>query len=420
MGRRLAAAPNPGVRRSCVANRRRVLGSAAAIVVPSLIVLAGWFVFGRNREPGWTGPPVVFPTGGPVSKPSAAPSAAPPSSVSSVEAAAALERAQKRQREEAERQLRARHAATAAALLALRDAPDAGALDCGRFAAVSMAAAAKRRRAATVEYVDECVQKKDVVRCVEFEKGFFVPVDSGEPGCQYQLWHVPKPEHGSAPAPMGPEYREFDIEFTVRIFADDVDRDGVTDAVMVRGYEHPEGVSSSTSTSLLEISGEVTDLPFDDMRDQDLDGRADGILSIEVDVSPAALCDPPDAGFEWKVPDLVEIVIVAHRTAEGTFSLTDAASRKARDFCDGRYQEPLIATDALGVTDQGETAMRLVCRLANGEDAEKLRKEVAAACSTEFTRADCRTRRPRVCTPAFDLGYPTESLAKLPGWLLGR
>jgi hypothetical protein len=69
----------------------------------------------------------------------------------------------------------------------------------------------------------------------------------------------------------------------VRILADDIDRDGETDALVVRGYEHPEGVSSGTHAILLRPA------PKDVSRDDDSEVR----LGFEdlVDHRRPGVCD---------------------------------------------------------------------------------------------------------------------------------
>ncbi|MGC4086697.1 MAG: hypothetical protein QM756_02140 [Polyangiaceae bacterium] len=187
------------------------------------------------------------------------------------------------------------------------------------------------------------------------------------------------------------------LEFTVSLSVDDLDDDGVVEALLVLGSEHPEGVSSGELLYLVEPSGEQTPLPFDALRDQDGDGRLDATLGFHT-LTNAAGCEPPEHFEAWVAAEIWGPTLMLHRLEHGKFTLSDAVSRAARQKSCAKPGGAVVALDKGGRVDETETLRRAVCMLADGGDAVSLKATVARACSVEYRAPDdCKRRRPGVC-----------------------
>jgi hypothetical protein len=270
-----------------------------------------------------------------------------------------------------------------------------------------------------VQRVNECSpEAARLVTCVETPDGFFVPVEQPLDPCSYRLWFVPR-DLARQPLPVSEVLEEFDLAFTVRLEADDLDDDGVVEALLIRGWSHPEGVGDGQDAYVVEPSGEQRRLPFYDLKDVDGDGRSDAIVSF-ASTTNAAGCESPDAFEAWVPRTLYGPEIVLHRLSGFTFSLTDEASRRARaKSCKNAGTSP-VARRA-GQVDEDETARRATCQLADGADPTMTERALAEACSRDYeVPADCKKRRPGVCFWRSALLHIPATFTALQPWLAPR
>lgn len=161
---------------------------------------------------------------------------------------------------------------------------------------------------------------------------------------------------------------------------------------MVRGSYHPEGVSGGSTVHVHGRDGSVRMLPFELLRDVDGDGALDGVLLFETEeIDQCRIDSDVWARVGHRGPRLV-----AHRLADGGFSLDDEGARAARrDECAGAGGA-LLATDAAGRVDDGATARNVICQAADGRSNEEIRAELEREC-IPYDREDCPERRPRSC-----------------------
>lgn len=284
----------------------------------------------------------------------------------------------------------------AAELRHLRATSSGNSLNCSAFRGLGLADGRARRKAQGVQRANECSpEAARLVACVETPDGWFVPVEQPLDPCSYRLWFVPR-ELARQPIPASEVLEEFDLAFTVRLQADDLDNDKVVEAVLVRGWSHPEGVGDGQNAYLVEPTGEQRPLPFNDLKDIDGDGLLDAVVSF-TSTTNAAGCEPPDAFEAWVPSTLYAPDIVLHRQAGLGFSLTDEVSRHARaKACKNQGKNPVVRR--AGEIDEDETARRAVCQLANGADPKTIERALADACSRNYeVPTDCKKRRPGVC-----------------------
>src|SRR6188768_1430641 len=207
----------------------------------------------------------------------------------------------------------------AAELRRLRATSSGQSLSCSTFRGLGLADGRARRKAQGVQRVNECSpDAARVVACVETPDGCFVPVEQPLDPCSYRLWFVPR-DLARQPIPASEVLEEFDLAFTVRLQADDLDNDGVVEALLVRGWAHPEGVGDGQDAYLVEATGEQRRLPFWDLKDIDGDGRLDAIVSFE-STTNAAACQLSDVFEAWVPRTLYAPEIVLHRQAGFGFS----------------------------------------------------------------------------------------------------
>jgi len=287
----------------------------------------------------------------------------------------------------------------------LRDAAELGRLrasssgsrqGCAQFRGVELAEGRARRQARGAQHANECTPEATrVVTCVETPDGYFVPVDQSLDLCSYRLWFVPR-DAARRPLPVSDVLEEFDLAFTVRLEADDLDNDGVVEALLIRGWAHPEGVGDGQDAHVVEPSGEQRRLPFNDLKDVDGDGRIDAIVRF-ASTTNAAGCEPPDAFEAWVPRTLYGPDIVLHRLSGFKFSLTDEVSRRARaKACKNPGTSPVARRG--GEVDENETMRRAACQLAAGGDPTTIGRALNDACSRDYERpTDCKKRRPGVC-----------------------
>ncbi|HET7539611.1 MAG TPA: hypothetical protein VFK05_07060 [Polyangiaceae bacterium] len=215
-----------------------------------------------------------------------------------------------------------------------------------------------------MQRVNECSSEAArIVTCVETPDGVFVPVEQPLELCSYRLWFVPR-DLARQPLPVSEVLEEFDLAFTVRLEADDLDNDGVVEALLIRGWSHPEGVGDGQEAYVVEPSGEQRRLPFHELKDVDGDGRSDAIVSF-ASTTNAAGCESPDAFQAWVPRTLYGPEMVLHRLSGFNFSLTDEVSRRARaKIC--RNSGASVVARRAGEIDEDETVRRAACQLAEG------------------------------------------------------
>lgn len=322
-------------------------------------------------------------------------------------AALARELAEQRDRRRREAEDRRWGEAMGARLLALRDR-GAGFLEVGPLAEE------QRRQRDGAERPNGCRPELAAVRVLETPAGWFVPVAPPDFAiCSYELWFVPRAATAAAkPARSTPAFEEFDLDFTVRMAASDFDDDGTVEAVLVRGWQHPEGVGDGQHVLVVEPSGERRETPWSGVEDLDGDGRLDALLAFSLTRNGAGCNDQ----VAWDPEQLVAPTFALRAVGGGRFSLTDPAARAQRaGVC--RDAGPLAVAVRRGQVDEDEVARRLLCRLADGEPPEALRAELAAVCLRRWSvPEDCAALRPGTCR--FDdvlRGW----LDELPGFFAG-
>ncbi|HKO47331.1 MAG TPA: hypothetical protein VJV79_06390 [Polyangiaceae bacterium] len=304
----------------------------------------------------------------------------------------------------------------AAELGRLRSSPSGSSSSCAQFRALELSEGRARRQAQGVQRVNECsAAAARLVTCVETPEGFFVPVEQLPELCSYRLWFVPR-DPARRPLPVSDVLEEFDLAFTVRLQAEDLDDDGVVEALLIRGWAHPEGVGDGQHAYVVEPSGEQRQLPFDDLQDVDGDGRIDAIVSF-ASTTNAAGCEAPDAFEAWVPRTLYGPEIVLHRRSGFRFSLSDEAARRARGkACKDPGKNPVA--HRAGEVDESETVRRAVCQLADGGDPAAIGRALADACSRDYEiPADCKKRRRGVCFWRSTLLNVPAAFAALQPWL---
>jgi hypothetical protein len=314
---------------------------------------------------------------------------------------------------------------TRAELVALRSralAPDASVTDgCARFSSVDLATAkALRAQLGPGSASNECsAEALEKVRCLDTPDGYFVPVADRRSSamCAYRLWFVPRQAAGGAPVPVSDSWEEFDIQFTTRMVAEDLDADGVVEAVVARGYAHPEGVGEWVTLYLIDPTGEQSILPFSDMVAGDPTLGLDAVLSFDTTVN-AAGCEPPDHFEAWVASSISAPSLLLQRVAANRFSLQAPRSRAARVEACAELGGALVARGPDGLVDEQETLRRNVCRLAEGEEPAAVREALQQACTRDYEiPADCTKRRSGVCFwKSTLLGVP-DTFDKLKPWL---
>jgi hypothetical protein len=240
-------------------------------------------------------------------------------------------------------------------LLELRDAnQDGGGGGCQRFESVGPQATGAAR-------VKRGCSPAASVQCLEADSGFYVPVgEQDDVNCLWDLWYVPK--RGAMSGPREPRafvgFLELKESFTTRMFLDDLNADGLQEAVLVRA-------GGLGTVDVVLPTGRRETLPFYDLRDADGDGLLDGILEFRNE----------DAGRVHRGP-----TFVARRTPAGRFSLNDAWSIAQRRSACRPPLAPVLARGRPGRVDEQETLRRSLCSVVGGADAEGVRREVDAAC----------------------------------------
>ena len=86
---------------------------------------------------------------------------------------------------------------------------------------------------------------------------------------------------------------------------DDFQGKGVQEAVVTRGFEHPEGVASGTQVVRHLPDGSILRTHFDAMRDVDGDGLLDGVMSFATELS--VTCDAHDDPWARISPRRTEV-----------------------------------------------------------------------------------------------------------------
>lgn len=306
----------------------------------------------------------------------------------------------------------------AAELGRLRAVPPGNRLRCEQFRRLQLAEGLAQRRAAGEPRMNECSDDAArVVACLETPDGLFVPVEQPAEMCRYRLWFVPR-EPTARLVPLSEAFEEFDLAFTVRWAAEDLDDDGVIEALLIRGWSHPEGVGEGQEAHLIEPNGDERRLPFDDLRDVDGDGRVDALFGFG-DRANAAGCEPRGTREAWVPRYLASPQLLLHRVQGFRFSLTDELARQGRAKACQSLGASVVARRA-GAVDEDETLRRAVCRLADGADPVAIGRELAAACTRDFEMpTDCQTPRPGVCFWRRTLLALPDVFATLRPWLDG-
>jgi hypothetical protein len=306
-------------------------------------------------------------------------------------------------------------AADASRLTALRAVPPGNRVTCAQFRSVELAAGLAEREQRGEHPVNECTKEAAaLLTCFETPNGFFVPVAATEGICGYRLWFVPR--GAGAPRPLTEAFEEFDIDFTVLFAPDNLDDDEEIEALLIRGWAHPEGEGESREAFAVEASGERRRLPFDDMKDVDRDGRHDAIYSFD-DTFNAVGCAAPDELDPWYPYQLTAPALLLHRVGTMKFSLRDDVSRAARAKSCAGVSGSVVARRA-GAVDEIETFRRALCRLAAGEDPLPIQRELESACPRAYAMPqDCKKLRPGVCVWRQELLHLSARLQALRPWL---
>lgn len=263
------------------------------------------------------------------------------------------------------------------------------------------------------ECTDEAAQR---VACFETPTGLFVPVEQLGGICSYRLWFVPRAAEQQT-VPLTGVLEEFDISFTLLLGPDDTNNDGVVEALLVRGWAHPEGVDASQEAHSIESNGVQRELPFSDFKDVDGDGRYDAIIDYS-ELTNDGACTPPGEIEPWVAQSLASPKLVLHRLQGLTFSLRDDVARQARaKLCENLGTE--VVARRKGLVDEDETMRRTMCRLADGADPASIQKALAAACTRDFEAAkDCKKPRKGVCYWRQALLTTPPAFEKLKQWLV--
>jgi hypothetical protein len=304
-----------------------------------------------------------------------------------------------------------------AALKPLRVTPLGNRLGCAQFRSLGLAAGLARRKAEGQDRMNECTEAAtEVVACFETPAGLFVPVEQPDGVCSYRLWFVPRASEQPA-VPLTAVLEEFDISFTLLLGPDDTNSDGLTEALLVRGWAHPEGVGESQEAYSLESNGTQRELPFSDFKDVDGDGRYDAVIDYS-ELTNDGSCTPAGEFEPWVAQSLASPPIVLHRLQGFTFSLRDAAARQARaKRCENLGTE--VVARRKGSVDEDETMRRTVCRLADGADPAAIKQALAAACTRDFeASADCKKPRKGVCYWRQALLSTPAAFERLKPWLV--
>ena len=242
----------------------------------------------------------------------------------------------------------------------MRDAnPDAGIGGCQRFSSIGPQAT----RAARVE---RGCSPAASVQCLEADSGFYVPVgEEDSVNCIWDLWYVPK--QGVTRGPREPRvfvgFLELKESFTSRMFLDDMNADGLQEALVLRA----SGATHSVGTVEVVLpNGRHEVSPFYDLRDVDGDGLLDGLLEFRNE----------DGDRVHRGP-----TFVARRTSDGHFSLSDPMSKAQRGSACRPPLIPVPARGPQGRVDEQETIRRSLCSVVEGADVERVRREVEAACA---------------------------------------
>lgn len=272
---------------------------------------------------------------------------------------------------------------------ALRDARDRG-LGCPSFEDFGPAAANLRGPAVT----NPCGEGIAHVRCLEMASGYFVPVSVKREECTWRLWFVPK-AHEEHVLVVSNDYEEFDIAYTTDMFLEDFEGKGGVEAIVVRGYSHPEGVADMTNAVRSLADGRTLETQFERMTDVDGDGQRDAILTHHDQINDyCALYDDPWARLDRGGPSLV-----LHKLKGGGFSLDDEVARRQRDKdCKVKLEGTIIVRDRSGHVDENATATKALCQAASGRPVAPMLEEIKKACPDEHDHAkDCPKSRLSVC-----------------------
>jgi hypothetical protein len=152
----------------------------------------------------------------------------------------------------------------------------------------------------------------------------------------------------------------------------DLDGDGKPELTWVDTPEHPEGMTVAVRSFLTYRGGAVRafEFPGDTWEDVDHDGRMDAVSARQDYVHT----------FRWQEIALRRVRHLLHQLPDGTF-VSDALSREfLRRDCPAPPAD-VIARDARGNLDEGETAFRLECARLWAVDAQTLIARLDATCT---------------------------------------
>lgn len=176
------------------------------------------------------------------------------------------------------------------------------------------------------------------VRTLDAPLGCYVPV--ADASCDWFLWYVPK-TRDTPPVPSQ-AFAESD-PFTSRMFLEDLTMDGIPEAIVLTRRQPPR--DDVVIVQSVDAFGTSRTVPISDLKDVDSDGRLDGVLD---------LLTFPDDDSKRRGP-----LLLAHRRADGRFSLKDAAARSYRSRVCHAPLLPVIHKKA-GQLQKHETARRIV------------------------------------------------------------
>ena len=228
------------------------------------------------------------------------------------------------------------------------------------------------------------------VACMETSGGYYFPVLESTFQCLWRLWHAPK-DRASTSIPGAQDAAETDEEYTEGAFVRELPAAGTSEALVVRGYTHPETGNHRSEVYHHAPGGQMAvDLLFDSVKDIDGDGRLDGVLLH--DIAPYDPCAPQDNPL-LILAAVVGPTLYAHQLPDGSFTLADATALDARK----KDCSHLAPVQKAGEVDESALARQLLCRAADGEAAAVLLRELDAICLHTPPGTHCPKPLPGSC-----------------------
>lgn len=249
------------------------------------------------------------------------------------------------------------------------------------------------------------------VRCQRDGSGWYVPFAVNVSGCasaevchgnttddqsSWTLWYVPFDERAPVRALNEQTvFEESDLRYTTFMRVTDLDGDGIANLVVGRGCNHVEGMGSSEDVYVVSSVGRQVALAANRIADVDQDGLFDILLEFS-DTMGGSRCvfDPNDP---WDSDTISAPSLLLHATVPGVYTTRDETAQRFRSkYCPPDLL-PVVSLRGEIVNEQ-QTAVRLVCHLANGGRPEDMHLVLDRGCSVPYEHEkDCRVSRPHVC-----------------------